>query len=249
MELLQTLYNLRPLILFSIEITLCYFILKSNSRIKIPAFFLVLFLALYQLGEVLIIFTPSTFANLFAFTATSLIPITALLLLEKVKYNSIRFTPILYFIPFSYILYTIFTPEVFVPLSIDYCFVKYGNLIATNTVFFTWSMYYYIPFLFLGLLLSIVGTIYETNTKNKKLFFLMSISYILTVPSSFLVAALLNHSSLYIVSTMCSLAIFTAIFTYLMVKQSNLDTKEEKEKKEEKNKKKINKEINKIVNE
>ena len=218
MELLQTLYNLRPLIIFLIEITLCYLILKSNSKIKIPAFFLVLFLALYQLGEVLIIFTQSTFANLFAFTATSLIPVTALLLLEKVKFNSIKYTPILYSIPFGYIIYAIITPEVFVPLSIDYCFIKYGNLIATSTIFFTWSIFYYIPFLFLGLFLSIIGTLYEQSPLKRRLFFLMSISYILTVPSSFVLSTLLNHSPLYIVSTMCSLAIFTAIFTYIIVK-------------------------------
>lgn len=224
MEVLQMLYNLRPLIIFLIEIIICYFIIKSNSRIKIPAFFLVLFLALYQLGEVLIIFTQTIFANLFAFTATSLIPVTALLLLEKIKFNSIKFTPILYIIPIGYIIYAIITPQVFVPLSIDYCFIKYGNLIATSTVFFTWTVFYYIPFLFLGLFLSILGTLHEkTISEKRKLFFLMSISYILTVPSSFLVATLLNHSPLYIVSTMCSLAIFTAVLTYLMVKQSSLD--------------------------
>ena len=228
MELLQTLYNVRPLIIFLIEITLCYLILKSNSKIKIPAFFLVLFLALYQLGEVLIIFTPSTFANLFAFTATSLIPITALLFLEKIKTNSIKYTPILYAIPLFYIVYALFTPQVFVPLSIDYCFIKYGNLIATNTIFFTWSMYYYIPTLFLGLLLSIIGTLYEQQPLKRRLFFLMSISYILTVPSSFILSTLLNHSPLYIVSTMCSLAIFTAILTYIMVKTDEKDEKTSK---------------------
>lgn len=221
MEILNILYNLRPLIIFLIEMALCVLILKTNSRIKIPAFFLVLFLALYQLGEVLIIFTSSTFANILAFTATSLVPITALALVEKINLEKIRYTPVLFIIPIGYIVYLMFNPLVFSVLSIDYCFVKYGNLIATSTVFFTWSIYYYIPFLFIGLLLSFIGIFASQNKEKETLNVLMLFSYLLTLPSSFLVSFILKHSHLYIVSTMCTLAIFTSIFTYLMCKKTS----------------------------
>ena len=99
MEILDTLYKLRPIIIFLIEITLCYLILKTNSRIKIPAFFLVLFLALYQLGEFLIIFTQSMLANILSFSTTSLLPVLGIVLLEKINFNRIKYSLVLFIVP------------------------------------------------------------------------------------------------------------------------------------------------------
>lgn len=218
--MLENVYNIRPLLIFLIEITLCFLILKRNSRIKVPAFFLVLFLALYQLGEILIIFTQTTFANIFAFAATSLLPVIGLILLEKVNFNKIKFTPVLLIIPFSYIITALINPVIFTPLSIDYCFIKYGNLIANSKIYFSWASVYYLPFLLIGLISSIIGYICKKNKEVKSLNLLMGVSYIIILVSPALAWFILQHSYLYITSTMCTFAIFTAIITYIMVKKS-----------------------------
>lgn len=221
MELsLQMLYNLRPIIIFLIEIILCFLILKTNSRIKFPAFFLILFLALYQLGEVLIIFTQTTFANIFAFTATSFLPVIGLILIEKVNFNKIRYSPFLLIIPVIYIIIALVNPIIFTPLSIDYCFIKFGNLIANSKIYFTWANVYYLPLLFSGLFLGLIGFLYQKNKEKKTLNLLMSISYLIILISPTLAWVILQHSYLYITSTMCTFALFTAIITYVMVKKS-----------------------------
>lgn len=222
---MEVVFSIRPLLLFIIEIILCYLIITSKSKIKWPAFFLVLFLALYQLGEVLILFTQIPFVSIFAFTATSLVPVTALLLIEKIKTNTIKYTPYLYIVPLFFIIYAIMKPEVFSVLSIDYCFIKYGNLIATSTLYYAWASYYYIPFLSIGLIYSIIQTQKSKSVEQKMLFTLMTLNYIVTLPTSFLLAGILNHSPLYIVSTMCSLAVFTCIITYIMVLKTSKNHK------------------------
>ena len=223
-QLIENLYNVRPLILFIIEIILCFLILKTNSRIKVPAFFLVLFLALYQLGEVLIIFTQSTFANIFAFSATSLLPVIGLILIEKINFNNVKYSPFLFIVPFSYIVISIINPIIFTPLSIDYCFIKYGNLIESSKIYFSWSVIYYLPFLVVGLILSLIGIFFQKHREKKLLNFLMGTSYLIILISPTLAWVILQHSHLYITSTMCTFAIFTAIIVYIMtIKSSSKD--------------------------
>ncbi|MFP4402440.1 MAG: hypothetical protein ACLFPL_04380 [Candidatus Nanoarchaeia archaeon] len=218
---MEQLFTLRPIIIFIIEIFLCFLILKTNSRIKLQAFFLVLFLALYQLGEVLIIFTQSVFANIFAFSATSLLPVIGLILLEKINYNNIRYTPFLFVVPAAYIIIALINPVIFTPLSIDYCFIKFGNLIENSKIYFSWSTIYYLPLLLVGLVAAFIGFLFNKDKERKTLNFLMGISYLFILVSPALAWIILQHSYLYITSTMCTFAIFTAIITYIMVKKSS----------------------------
>lgn len=221
MDSSSLIFSFRPVIIFIIEITLCILILKTNSRIKTPSFFLVLFLSLYQLGEALIIFTDFKYSSLFAFIATSLLPIIGLILLEKINFNKIRFTPILFIIPSIYIIKVILNPVIFSDLSTEYCFVKYANLIAYNKVYYNWSNLYYLPFLCISLIVGILGFFIQKNTEKKKLNILMSLSYFILLIAPTLAWIILKHSHLYITSTMCTVGISTAIIVYIMTLKSN----------------------------
>ncbi|MCA9386523.1 hypothetical protein KC669_00645, partial [Candidatus Dojkabacteria bacterium] len=135
-------YEYRPLIIAAIEIAIIFFVLSRGVRFKNLIASIILFLAIYQIGESLIVLTDYDLTGLkIAYFATTLLPGLGLILVEKLAKEE-HFGKYVFGVGLVLSILFVLIPEpVYFHENIN-CILKVTSANNAGTFYYTWVAYY-----------------------------------------------------------------------------------------------------------
>lgn len=210
MEILE----LRPLLIFFIEMFLGYFVLRKGKFARIPIAFIIFLLAGYQAGEFIIIKYPELqLGYQAAFFYTTLLPPFGIYLIEKFtkrNFGSVFFFIVGIILAIGFIV----LPNPTFLADTCLCFAKFAPVKGDGQNFLVLWGIYYIGGLTYALLLNLIMYLLE-KVKKKKLILLNGLlAYIFFYPFSYILMVIFNWDIGYVISVMCSMALIAAIILF-----------------------------------
>lgn len=198
----------RPLITFIIEITLTIYVFKKG-RVLPKTFAMVLFfLALYQLGEVVIFLTNGGYEGIqIAYGATTMLPPLGILLLQQV--NNKRYGYLIFqALSLIFVGYFLTNPTIVGSLKLGRYCIKVEN--SNSEIKSLWGYYYQITLL-ITMIINAISYFKAENPLKRKLLKQIFIAY-----SSFALVAnvlvnIIPELQASIASLMCALALIAAV--------------------------------------
>jgi hypothetical protein len=200
----------RPLLFGITEYLLAFLVFKYGVfERKAISLFLIL-LGSYQIGEAIILLTDyDMFGLKFAYFSTTLLPAFGIYFIEKIA-NKNLLSPLFFII--GLILAGMF---IILPTPVDFvesisCILKVFFAENDSTFFYVWVSYYFIS-LTIGILALLYFIYKSRNEYYRKYLSILLVAYLAFFPTSVVVVMIFKMSAGFLASTMCAMAIITAV--------------------------------------
>ncbi len=202
--------ELRPLVIFLIEIGLAYYVFRYGVKFKNMIALFLVFLAGYQLGEFIILqSSESSIGYQIAFFSTTMLPPFGIFLIERIEkkfYGGIIALVASTFFAVGFLLY----PDALQLVEKCACFAKFAPRDGMTTFTTAWGLYY-VSALTYAMVLALYLHITETAKLRKMVLLNIFYAYVFFFPLSYLLIVVFNMDISYIISVMCSLGLIGGI--------------------------------------